>query len=144
MHKITWSDEMSTGVDMLDNLHRDLFEKMSYAASTTNDKFADYYSLLVKEVDCAFIKEECWMEKIDSDLLKVYREQHAGVLSALHNVHRKVLNGEFDLGRKVVEDLLPKWYVVHISTLDMVLAIAMQEKEIQIPAASQPSEIYII
>jgi hemerythrin len=144
MPQVNWCDAMCTGVATLDELHRDLFEKMSDAALTTNENFADCYTALVKNVDCAFIKEEYWMEKIDSDLLKIYREQHAGVLGALHNVHRKVLDGDFKLGRRVVEDLLPKWYVVHISTMDMVLAIAAQEKNIQIPASmSQPSGIYL-
>ena len=84
------------------------------------------------------------MEEIDATLLKIYREQHARVLSALDNVHRKVLEGDYDLGRKVCEDLLPQWYAIHVSTLDMALAIVIQVNNIQVTrSASQSSEIYI-
>lgn len=144
MPKVNWPDEVCTGVVMLDEMHRDLLETMSDAASTEDENFADHYSALVKKVDCAFIREEQWMEKIDAGLLKIYREQHAGVLGALHNVHGKVLEGDFKLGRRVTADLLPKWYVVHISTMDMVLAIAMQHADIQIQTdTTQSSGIYI-
>jgi hemerythrin len=144
MPQVNWPDELSTGVATLDELHRELLDTMSDVASTENENFADCYTALAKKVDCAFIREEQWMEEIDSALLKTYREQHAKVLGALHNAHGKVLKGDFDLGRKIVGDLLPKWYVVHIATMDMVLAIAMQETHIQIPAGiSHSSGIYI-
>lgn len=144
MVQISWSDEMYTGIAPLDDLHRDLFAAMSEARSMTNEEFVDYYSALVSKVEHAFINEEQWMENIDSDLLKIHREQHAGVLGALHHVHRRVLEDDVELGRRVVEDLLPKWYAFHISTMDTVLAIALEERNIQITSApAKPSGIYI-
>ena len=144
MPQADWPAGIETGVTSLDELHHDLFEAMASTSSATDEHFGNCYSALLKKVKCALIKEEQWMEKIDPTLLKMYREQHARVLSTLHNVHRKVLNGDFELGRKIAKDLLPQWYEVHVSTLDMALAIAIQVNEIpEVNATSQSSEIYI-
>lgn len=143
MPQIRWSSEMTTGITPLDQLHRALLETMSDATSIADENFVDYYSDLLKKVESAFINEEQCIESADPALLKLHREQHADVLGALHNVHRKVLDGDFKLGRKVVEDLLPQWYAAHILTMEMVLAITIQECGIQIPALTpQPSGMY--
>ncbi|OGB21618.1 MAG: hypothetical protein A3I66_22615 [Burkholderiales bacterium RIFCSPLOWO2_02_FULL_57_36] len=145
MSQMNWPAEMETGIAILDELHCDLFESMSEATSATDEHFADCYSTLIRKVKYALIKEEQWMEKIDPVLLKMYREQHARVLCALHNAHRKVLGKDFDLGRKIVKDLLPQWYAIHVSTLDMALAIAIQVNDIQLlDSTSKSSEIYIV
>lgn len=139
-----WPSDMQTGITPLDDLHRELFKTMSATASAADEDFAGDYSALTKRMKCALLKEEQWMEEIDATLLKIYREQHARVLSALDNVHRKVLEKDFDLGRKVAGELLPQWYAAHVSTLDMALAIAIQVNNIEVTAAiEEPSEIYI-
>ena len=144
MPHIVQPADLETGVTPLDELHCDIFEALSATAEASDEHFAADYSILLKKLKCALLKEEQWMEEIDPTLLKIYREQHARVLSALDNVHRKVLNEDFDLGRKVVEDLLPKWYAVHVLTLDMALAIAIQVNNIKVTDSSvETSEIYI-
>jgi hemerythrin len=147
VHSIHWSDEMSTGVPALDNLHRDLFETMASTASSANEELKDSYSSLVRKVECAFLNEEKWLEEIAPALLKIHREQHAGVLRALHKAHRKVLEGDLDLGRHVAGDLLPQWYAVHVSTLEMALAILIQENPTNTTHVAnltgQRSEMYI-
>lgn len=144
MPNTAWPSDMQTGITPLDDLHRELFETMSATASATDEQFAADYSALIKKMKCALLKEEQWMEEIDATLLRMYREQHARVLSTLDNVHRKVLEKDFDLGRKIAKDLLPQWYAAHISTLDMALAIAIQVNNIEVTSPiEQPSEIYI-
>ena len=139
-----WPADMQTGIIPLDDLHRELFEMMASTASATDEEFAGNYSALLKKMKCALLKEEQWMEEIDATLLKMYREQHARVLSTLDNIHRKVLEKDFDLGRKVVGDLLPQWYAAHVSTLDMALAIAIQVNNIEVTMPiEQTSEIYV-
>lgn len=144
MPQTALSTGMETGIATLDGLHCDLFETMSVAACATDKNFADCYSALVKKMKCALLIEEQWMGKIDSTLLKIYQEQHARILSTLDNVHRKVLEEDYCLARKIVQDLLPQWYTVHVSTLDMALAIALQVNDIQaVDSISQSSGIYI-
>ncbi len=66
------------------------------------------------------------MEEVDFPALPAHREQHARVLGALHYVHSQIMSGESGLGREVIDRLLPQWYALHISTMDAVLAIAIQ------------------
>ncbi len=72
------------------------------------------------------------MEEIDFPIIKSHREQHARVLSALHHVHSRVMNGDLVMGHEVVEKLLPQWFVFHISTIHAALAAAMQMADINV------------
>jgi hemerythrin len=139
-----WPNESTTGATNLDKLHRELFQAMSDTASASDENFGDYFSALVKKAERAFLTEEQWLEQMDCEMLKAHREQHADVLHALHNIHPKILEKDFDLGRKVVRELLPQWYLVHVSTMDAALAIAMQAnqfKESDLPPTT--SDIYL-
>jgi hypothetical protein len=48
------------------------------------------------------------------------------VLGALHHIHAQVMSGDVGIGRHVVDELLPQWLLLHISTMDTSVALAMQ------------------
>jgi hemerythrin len=124
--------EMSTGVAAMDELHRDFFEALIGLSSTSAKEFEARYGAFVSKAEHVFSTEEQWMEEIDFPIIKSHREQHARVLSALHHVHSRVMNGDLMTGREVVEKLLPQWFVFHISTMDVALAAAMQIGDIDV------------
>lgn len=122
----TWSSNECLGASALERLHHDLFNALEKLSTVQDDEFGDGYRALVQQVERTFQKEESWMEEMDSQSLKVHREQHARVLGALHNVNCRVMNGELGLGREVVGALLPQWFAFHISTMDATLARSMR------------------
>lgn len=126
MSQTIWSSEMLTGATALDELHQDIFATLNEVCLVDEHKLSACYGALTMKVERAFAIEEQWMEEIDCALFKSHREQHARVLSALHHVHSRVINGDFLLGREVVDQLLPQWLIFHISTMDAVLAMEMQ------------------
>lgn len=114
------------GVPAMDRLHRDLFTTLEELSCVTDREFPEGYSTLVRKVEHAFRAEQQWMEDIDFPGMLAHQEQHARVLGGLHNVHLRVMEGDLEIGRKVVDDLLPQWLAFHISTMDTALAVAMQ------------------
>lgn len=113
------------GVPAMDKLHHDLFATLDELSCVTDREFPEGYSLLVRKVERTFRAEEEWMEDTNFPAILAHQEQHARVLGGLHNVHMRVMSGDLEIGRKVVNDLLPQWLVFHISTMDTALAVAM-------------------
>lgn len=124
------------GVPAMDKLHRDLFATLDELSCVTDHEFPEGYSTLVRKVERAFRVEEQWMEDTDFPAMRVHQEQHARVLGGLHNVHMRVMGGDLEIGRKVVDDLLPQWLAFHVSTMDTALAVAMQMSRESAPLAS--------
>lgn len=110
----------------MDKLHHDLFATLDELSCVTDYEFPEGYCSLVRKVERAFRAEEQWMEDTNFPAMLVHQEQHARVLGGLHNVHMRVMSGDLEIGRKVVDDLLPQWLAFHISTMDTALAVAMQ------------------
>jgi hemerythrin len=126
MSQATWSPELSTGLAAMDELHHHFCEALSRQASLSDDAFRNAYQQFVATLEQAFRTEEQWMEEIEFPSLKSHREQHARVLSALHGTQPHVMDGDLSIARKIVEQLLPEWFVFHASTMNMALAVAMQ------------------
>lgn len=115
-----------TGVPVMDKLHHDLFATLDELSCVADHEFPEGYSSLVRKVERTFRAEEQWMEDTNFPAMLVHQEQHARVLGGLHNVHMRVMSGDVEIGRKVVDDLLPQWLAFHVSTMDTALAVAMQ------------------
>jgi hemerythrin len=132
------TSDISSGLRAMDRLHHDLFNALDEISCSTDSNFGTKYALFVEKVELAFREEEAWMEAIDFPALGSHQEQHARVLGALHNVHTQVMFGDVALGRHVIDELLPQWLLVHISTMDMPAALAIQlarsEREALLPS----------
>lgn len=118
--------DISSGLRAMDRLHHDLFNALDELSCSVDSNFGAKYAAFVGKIEQAFREEEEWMEAIDFPALDNHQEQHARVLGALHNVHSKVMFGDLTLGRHVVDELLPQWLMVHISTMDAPAALAIQ------------------
>ncbi len=126
MLQATWSAEMLTGADDMDELHRAFFDTLMELSLVNDEKFSLCYATFVEKTERLFAIEDRWMEEIDFPALQSHREQHARVLGALHNVASHVMGGDLVIGRDVIERLLPQWCVFHMTTMDMALGMFMQ------------------
>jgi hemerythrin len=126
MEHIVWSPLMSVGIPALDSAHKEVLEEMTRLSSTTDADFRPGLFALIARLERDFRAEEELMEAIDFPALLSHREQHAGVLSGLHHVVPRVMNGDIASGRKAV-DLLPQWFLFHLPTMDAALAVAVDE-----------------
>lgn len=134
MEQIVWSPQMALGIPSMDKEHKELLDEFAQLANTPDSEFgAGLFKLTVK-LERDFRAEEELMEKIDFPGLLSHREQHARVLGAMHHVIPEVMKGNYALGREAVR-LFPQWFLFHLSTMDAVLAFAINGEGM--PAISQ-------
>jgi hemerythrin len=121
----TLPSTLISGVPAIDSLHEEFLEALIGLSSASDTDFVDRYQDFVKQAEEAFRVEEEWMEQLDLPIIKSHREQHARVLGALHHVYSRIQDGDLTVGKEVVKRLLPRWFILHISTMDAALASAM-------------------
>ncbi len=121
-----WGIETTSGVQVMDELHYDIFDAMDALSRHEDHEFGAEYETFLKTIEQAFRQEEQWMDEIGFLASRTHLEQHARALEALHKVHSRVMAGDLQLGREVIDQLLPRWFTFHLSTMDATLALAMQ------------------
>lgn len=133
MQQIKWTSEMLLGVPEMDCAHKSLVEELGRLASVPYDQFSAGFYCLIDTFKRDFREEEALMEKIAFPARRSHREQHARVLNGLLHVDPLVKQGDIDAGREVVKQL-PMWFLMHLSTMDLMLAIALD----MVSASKQP------
>ncbi|OGB20940.1 MAG: hypothetical protein A3I66_19515 [Burkholderiales bacterium RIFCSPLOWO2_02_FULL_57_36] len=128
MSNSLWSSETSLGISSLDEPHKALLDKLAQLQSVSDADFSAHYASLVARVENDFREEEELMEQIDFPGLRCHREEHAKLLGGLHHAAAAVMEGDVALGRRAIE-LLPQWFVFHISTMDTALSFALQFRD---------------
>lgn len=124
MQTVKWEQDMMLGVSEMDDAHQAFFADLGELLNMPDDTFGPAFLALVGKVEVDFRDEETLMEEIDYPGLQGHCEQHARVLSALHHVVPHVMDGDIALGREAAE-LLPQWFLFHLSTMDTALAFAL-------------------
>lgn len=117
-----WLSKILSGTSFLDVLHNDCTQALTSLVLTEDVHFRSNYESLINKIERAFQTEERWMEEIDFPELKHHREQHASILSLLYQGQAHVMRGDFKFGRRLAEEFLPQWLLLHASTMDAALA----------------------
>jgi hemerythrin-like metal-binding protein len=115
----TWMARNVAG--MMNEARCEMSNRMARLSRTADDQFADGFTALIADIEASFRDEEAAMEALNYPALRSHREQHARALSALHHAQPQVEGGDVALGREALE-LLPKWLLLHRSTMDLALA----------------------
>lgn len=124
MQTFHWKKDMALGVPDMDTAHKAFLNELETLLNLPDEHFAQAFVNMVSKVECDFREEEQLMEEIDYPGLQGHREQHARVLGALHHVAPHVMSGDIALGREAAE-LLPQWFLFHLTTMDTALAFAL-------------------
>lgn len=135
MESVHWSPEMSLGVPAMDDAHKGLLNELARLTAAPDEQFADAFPALIATLEQDFREEEILMEEIDFPALRSHREQHARVLSGLHHAAPHVMQGNVALGREAIR-LFPQWFLFHLTTMDLALAVALDL--VSLPKAPAP------
>ena len=131
MQTIQWSQDMALGVPEVDDAHKIFIDELTSLLNMPDEQFGSVFMLMVARLESDFREEDRLMEDIEYPGLQGHREQHARVLAALHHVMPHVMNGDLSLGREAAE-LLPQWFLFHLSTMDTALAFALDIEGVDI------------
>ena len=121
MNKLVWSPAMELGIPEIDRMHRSFFMKLSDMPGAPELEFELRFYSLLADLEKAFLAEEKLMASIRFYAAQSHREEHAKLLKALHNAIPDVMRGESGSALKVLE-VLPKWFLHHLSTMDSFLS----------------------
>ncbi|HVL76583.1 MAG TPA: hemerythrin domain-containing protein [Noviherbaspirillum sp.] len=125
MSTVNWSPDMRLGIPRLDRAHEAFMRELERLREIPDAHFGPAFHSMVVRMEGDFQEEEALMEDIDFPGLHVHREQHARVLGALHHVAARVMGGDYASGREAT-DLLEQWFLMHLSTMDTVLALTLE------------------
>jgi hemerythrin len=124
MHIVSWSDEMLLGVPAMDDAHKAMVAELGRLATATDTEFPTGFFALIEELKRDFREEEDLMRQINFPNPQDHHDEHARVLNSLLHVAPLVTLGDIAAGREVILQL-PQWFLSHLSTLDLMLAIAL-------------------
>jgi methyl-accepting chemotaxis protein len=122
---LDWSSRMALGMPDIDNAHQAFIAQLEQLLSAPDDAFESGLYALISAMETDFRQEEALMEEIDFPGIRMHREQHARVLSALHHVVPQVMQGDHAQARKVIE-LIPQWFLFHLTTMDATMVVALE------------------
>ena len=121
------------GVRWMDRPHRALMEELSRLDRASEQEITESYIALVIAVERKFRAEEESMKGLDLPSSGNHCEQHAMALRSLRAAVPCVMRGNVIAARKVIR-LLLQWLVIHVFTMDRILADALLSR-----AARQPN-----
>jgi hemerythrin len=132
-----WSTDLYLGIPALDGPHEELLAELARLAVAPDGEFGASLFAVIARLESDFRAEEDLMEVIGWPALARHREQHARALSGLHHVVPRVMNGDIACGREAAE-LLRHWFAFHVSTMDAVLAVALEQAGTKVDEAQAP------
>lgn len=123
---IKWKDDYKTGIDLIDNQHKKLFEIANRAYEVfgdrfTLDKYDDIVAIIEELKDYAvyhFNSEENYMKEINSDLLEAQKREHAKFVDKIQSIDLFAVDEEQEKFLLEVLDFMVKWIENHILGMD--------------------------
>lgn len=128
--KFAWSPQMALGIPAIDDAHKAFIEEVAHLADVPDPELGTGFSTLIAGLERHFHEEEALMDEIEFPALQSHREQHARVLGALHHAVPELMRGDCASARKALE-LLPQWFLLHLSTMDMALAVTLDMEDVK-------------
>lgn len=137
MNTPRWSADMRLGIPEIDVAHKAFLQQVEHLEQADDDQFCAAFLAMVARLEFDFREEELLMEEMDFAGLSAHREQHARVLGALHQATGHLMQGNLAVARHAVA-LLGQWFVVHLATLDTVLALTLELAQNERAAVQEP------
>ncbi len=137
MEKIVWDDSLSVGVDLIDDQHKMLIERINNLSKAVakymgHTKIIETLLFMTEYTDFHFSTEERYMKKLDYPAKENHLKQHEEFKSML-----KILEEDFkeDGATKVVSKsintFLGNWLLNHIKVVDVNFGKFLKEKGVE-------------
>ncbi|WP_418648342.1 hemerythrin domain-containing protein [Thauera butanivorans] len=119
MSSLEWSEKLENGLARMDDTHREFVELYTAVASAAPENFLAAYDAFVAHTEAHFAQENRWMEAVDFP--GCHRAEHERVLAVLHDIRKRVANGDMFFARRLIQEL-PAWFENHTNGMDAALA----------------------
>lgn len=136
MKKITWSDDLSVGVDLIDKQHKMLIKRLNDMSEAIEDvkgptEIARTLEFLIEYTDYHFSTETEHMRRTGFPGLADHLKKHDEFTSTLADLEEEFReDGATHMLAESLDTFLVNWLVKHISSVDVEFGKFLGEKGI--------------
>ena len=144
---MNWSDSLAQGIERMDADHRELVELYQALAGASPSELPEALDRFIGRATTHFDIENRWMERVGFP--GCHKAEHDRVLAVMHEVRKRVEDGDAFFARRLVEEL-PAWLEHHVGSMDAALAFHLEQvgfdferecatREASVPGACGPT-----
>lgn len=134
MAALQWSPSMRLGVEVMDRGHQALLSRLKPMACSSDAELRARMPELIAGMEQSFREEEALMAAIAFPNLTRHSEQHARILYLLRIAQAALERADGRPARDAIA-LMPHWFLIHLSTMDIELSVALAMVSPQADAA---------
>ncbi|WP_342120007.1 hemerythrin domain-containing protein [Pseudoduganella sp. OTU4001] len=124
MQRLEWSALLETGVAEMDASHRLLLQAIHATIDADDGSLPGRITALLAALAADFAEEEALMDHLHYPTDHEHRAAHSRVLAALQ--HALPVAWADPRGARGLLERLPRWFVGHLSAMDLPLAVAIE------------------
>jgi hemerythrin len=123
---LEWSGDFDLGESTMDATHRVFVELLNRVGAASDDELSAALDDFIVHTEAHFNQEERWMQAIAFPPLHCHQGEHNNVLEIVHEVRKRVANGEINLGA-ILARAIAEWFPQHAATMDAMLAASIRQ-----------------
>lgn len=124
MQRLEWSALLETGVAEMDASHRALLEAIHATIDADDASLPGRIGELLATLSADFAQEEALMDQLYYPTDHEHRAAHRRALAALQ--HALPVAQSDPAGARALLERLPRWFLGHLSAMDLPLAVAVE------------------
>lgn len=118
---LIWSDRLLLGFAPMDDLHREFVDVVRALQVQPNTAMGKCLNELEIHLKIHFENEDHWMLSTEFPARECHMDEHAKVLLSVMQVKQRLLEGDFDICRRLADELA-RWFPGHADYLDSALS----------------------
>ncbi|SFX48738.1 bacteriohemerythrin [Marinospirillum alkaliphilum] len=111
----------------MDQDHLALHQLLDALQQADKAAFKSGFAELIELTARHFAEEELLMDQSGFPATAEHKSEHARLLSEMRQIGQRVAEGKQMLGRGYVQDRLPQWLKLHVSSVDSSLVAHLQK-----------------
>lgn len=123
---LAWSSDLALDQTIMDDTHREFVDLLNRVAASPEDGLLASLDEFIAHTEAHFGQEERWMEELAFPPLHCHRGEHANVLEIMHEVRKRVADGQVQLGSTLAA-AIAEWFPQHAASMDAVLALYIKQ-----------------
>lgn len=110
------------GVESMDKTHEEFIDMVNDIANADKPAFISLFTKLVEHTERHFIAENELMKLTGFPATQEHYGEHMRVLNDLKAMRSQVAGGKLMMARAFINDHVPAWFNLHITTMDAALS----------------------
>lgn len=133
MDSATTAQPVTVGYAPIDQDHDEFVQLLEQLKNADNGDFPALFQALFRHTEHHLEREKQWMAQSGFPAEAEHNGEHQRVLGEFKQFQSRVDKGLIAFGRAFINDRLPAWFQLHVSTMDSALAAHLKQCGINPP-----------